>query len=202
MSIGQRISKLRKEKGYSQEYVAERLNVSRQAVSKWETDNSAPDTYNLIALAKLLDVSVEYIATGIKESENGVLGAETRGSKAGAKRTVGFILFGVGLLSLALGVLMSEILILLSVYLITGGVLCIFLKKRAWLVNMWTFLAATFLILTFASTHSLFAIFNKGAYQDGITIGLIVSYIFWIWLVTAVVITIIIKRRKRSENQL
>jgi transcriptional regulator with XRE-family HTH domain len=35
MSIGQRISNLRKEKGYSQEYAAEKLNVSRQVVSKW-----------------------------------------------------------------------------------------------------------------------------------------------------------------------
>ena len=69
MSIGQRISKLRKEKGFSQEYVAERLDVSRQAVSKWETDNSAPDTYNLIALAELFDVSVEYIAIGKQEEQ-------------------------------------------------------------------------------------------------------------------------------------
>ena len=68
MSIGQRIQELRKEHSYSQEYVAERLNVSRQAVSKWENDTSAPDTYNLIALAELFDVSVEYIATGKQNS--------------------------------------------------------------------------------------------------------------------------------------
>jgi HTH-type transcriptional regulator/antitoxin HipB len=54
MSIGQRISERRRQLGYSQEYVAENMNVSRQAVSKWEQDLSAPDTYNLIALAELL----------------------------------------------------------------------------------------------------------------------------------------------------
>lgn len=64
MSIGQRISELRKSNALSQEYVAERLGVTRQAVSKWETNQSAPDTYNLIALAELFGVSVEYIATG------------------------------------------------------------------------------------------------------------------------------------------
>ena len=58
MTIGQRIGELRKSYGYSQEYIAEKMNVSRQAVSKWEQDLSAPDTYNLIALAELLDVSV------------------------------------------------------------------------------------------------------------------------------------------------
>ena len=52
-TIGQRISELRKNSSFSQEYVAEKLNVSRQAVSKWEQDLSAPDTYNLIALAEL-----------------------------------------------------------------------------------------------------------------------------------------------------
>ena len=66
-SIGQRISKLRKEKSLSQEYIAEQIGVTRQAVSKWENDTSAPDTYNLIALAELFNVSVEYIATGKTE---------------------------------------------------------------------------------------------------------------------------------------
>ena len=64
MTLGNRISALRKDKKLSQEFVAETLNVSRQAVSKWENDLSSPDTENLIALAKLLDVDVEFLATG------------------------------------------------------------------------------------------------------------------------------------------
>ena len=64
MTIGERISELRRTASLSQEYVAEKLGVSRQAVSKWETDASAPDTYNLIALSSLFGVSVEYLATG------------------------------------------------------------------------------------------------------------------------------------------
>ena len=64
MTIGERIRELRRNKDYSQEYVAAILGVSRQAVSKWENDISSPDTQNLIALAELLDSTVEYIATG------------------------------------------------------------------------------------------------------------------------------------------
>ena len=64
MSMGKRISDARKARGYTQEYLAEQLNVSRQAVSKWEKDLSAPDTKNLIALAGLLDTTIEYLATG------------------------------------------------------------------------------------------------------------------------------------------
>lgn len=64
MSIGQRINALRKQSNLSQEYVAEKLDVTRQAVSKWEKDLSCPDTENLIKLAGLFDTTVEYIATG------------------------------------------------------------------------------------------------------------------------------------------
>lgn len=64
MTTGQRIAEQRKKCGYSQFYVAEKLNVSRQAVSRWEMDAAAPDTYNLIALAELLGVTVEYIVFG------------------------------------------------------------------------------------------------------------------------------------------
>ena len=64
MTIGSRINELRKKNNFSQEYVAEQLEVSRQAVSKWERDLSAPDTENLIKLADLLGSSVEYIASG------------------------------------------------------------------------------------------------------------------------------------------
>lgn len=68
MTIGNRIKKLRNEMNFTQEYVAEQLNVSRQAVSKWEKDISNPDTNNIIQLAELLNSTVEYIASGKKEN--------------------------------------------------------------------------------------------------------------------------------------
>ncbi len=66
MSIGERITQLRKEKGFSQGQLAETMSVSRQAVSKWENDTTSPDTMKLIQLADLLEVDVEYLATGRK----------------------------------------------------------------------------------------------------------------------------------------
>ncbi len=69
MTLANRISRLRKEKKLSQEFVADSLNVSRQAVSKWENGLSSPDTDNLIALAKLLEVGVDYLATGEPEED-------------------------------------------------------------------------------------------------------------------------------------
>ena len=57
--IIERLGKLRKEHGYSQEQLADELGVSRQAVSKWERGEASPDTDNLIALAKLYNISVD-----------------------------------------------------------------------------------------------------------------------------------------------
>ena len=64
MTIGNRISTLRKQMKYSQEYVAEKLGISRQAVSKWEKDITKPDTKNIILLADLFNSSVEYLLVG------------------------------------------------------------------------------------------------------------------------------------------
>lgn len=66
MSIGERISTLRKERSLSQGQLADALEVSRQAVSKWENDQASPDTLKLIKLAEVLDTEVEYLATGRK----------------------------------------------------------------------------------------------------------------------------------------
>jgi len=64
MSLGERIAELRAACGLSQNQLAKDMNVSRQAVSKWETDQSAPDAMNLIRLADVLETDVEYLTTG------------------------------------------------------------------------------------------------------------------------------------------
>ena len=64
MAIGERITTLRKERNLSQIQLAKMLDVTRQAVSKWENDQTAPGTIKLIQLADVLDTDVEYLATG------------------------------------------------------------------------------------------------------------------------------------------
>ena len=64
MSLGERITELRKLQKLSQGQLAQALSVSRQAVSKWETGQSSPDSVKLIQLADLLDTDIEYLTTG------------------------------------------------------------------------------------------------------------------------------------------
>ena len=61
MTFGNKLLQLRKDRKMSQDMLAEKLNVSRQAVSKWELDETLPDTDNLIKIADLFYVSVEYL---------------------------------------------------------------------------------------------------------------------------------------------
>lgn len=64
MSVGQRISELRKSQNISQVELAKALRISRQAISKWENDLSMPDAEKMIQLADLLDTDIEYLSSG------------------------------------------------------------------------------------------------------------------------------------------
>lgn len=61
MIFSEKLQLLRKSKGFTQEAFADKLNVSRQAVAKWEAGQSYPDIANLIQISNLLHVSVDYL---------------------------------------------------------------------------------------------------------------------------------------------
>lgn len=65
-TLGETIRQYRTQCGMTQEFVAEALGVSRQAVSKWESGRADPSTTNLIALAKLLEVPPEELLRGTR----------------------------------------------------------------------------------------------------------------------------------------
>ena len=61
MTFGEKIQRLRKEAGLSQEELSYQLNVSRQAISKWERDNGYPETEKIVRMSKLFNVSLDYL---------------------------------------------------------------------------------------------------------------------------------------------
>ena len=73
MTLGDRLKMYRTQKGVSQEKIAEMLDVSRQAVTKWEAGQTTPSSDNLIALANLYDVSLDEL---IGKSENEIISTE------------------------------------------------------------------------------------------------------------------------------
>ena len=73
MNIADRIQYLRKQKGYSQEELADKVGVSRQAVTKWETGAGIPDIENMISISNLFNISIDELIcnerTSLKTSE-------------------------------------------------------------------------------------------------------------------------------------
>ena len=70
MKIGSFLRELRKEKGMTQEQLAEQLNTSNRSVSRWETGSTMPDLSMLIMLSEYYDVDVREIIDGKRKSEN------------------------------------------------------------------------------------------------------------------------------------
>ena len=73
MSLGEKLLSLRKKKGLSQEEVADLLHVTRQTVSKWETDQSTPDFDKVVPICKLYDISTEELFGEVAVSEKEVI---------------------------------------------------------------------------------------------------------------------------------
>lgn len=71
MTLGERIYKYRIEKNFSQLDLAEALEVSRQSVSKWETDASVPDLDKLVRLCDLFGVSMDELVRGMEPKTEG-----------------------------------------------------------------------------------------------------------------------------------
>ena len=74
MTLGEKIARQRKELNYTQEQLADTLGVSRQSISKWESDIAYPETDKLIELGKLFDCSMDYL---LKEEVTEKSGAQT-----------------------------------------------------------------------------------------------------------------------------
>ena len=87
MSFSEKLLQLRKEKGYSQEVLAEKLCTTRQAVSKWENGQGFPETEKLLMIGNLFEVSIDYL---LKEGEvKG--GSEDRGYYVSQEMAEGYL---------------------------------------------------------------------------------------------------------------
>lgn len=72
MTLGEKLSKLRKEYNYTQEQLADILGVSRQSISKWESDMAYPETDKLIKIGKIFECSMDYLLKDDITEKNGI----------------------------------------------------------------------------------------------------------------------------------
>lgn len=150
MTMGEKIRQLRKEKGLTQDALAEALGISRQAVAKWESGQSAPATENLLKLAALLEVPLEELA-GPKEQpaacleEYARLKLEQERRRQAAKAALGARLRGCA--AVAAGYL-AVYLVCLAVFYLAGIKSCVWgwMQDVPVLFTTWLFHGA-FLLL-------------------------------------------------------
>ena len=103
MKIGERIRSLREQRHMSQETLAEKMNISRQAVTKWETDKSMPSTSNLIELCRIFEISLDELTENGQPSRHDM--KDARQHEAGATRRRLWILASTSFLLLLVSIL-------------------------------------------------------------------------------------------------
>ena len=139
MTFGEKIQKLRKEAGLSQEELSYQLGVSRQAVSKWERDNGYPETEKIVRMSKIFNVTLDYLLNeeGTQISE----AAAEQGIYVSRETADGFLLYqkrkflkiaiaaGIMVGSLALSFMFSDISMLLFMLILIIGIVLLFSVK-------------------------------------------------------------------------
>lgn len=107
MTFGEKLQKLRKEEGLSQEELACQLGVSRQAISKWERDSGYPETDKILRMGKIFHVSLDYL---LGEDEGGSAPDIPEGLYVSRESAEGFLLYekrNLGKIAAAVGLIIA-----------------------------------------------------------------------------------------------
>lgn len=148
MSLGKRIYELRSQRKMSQGDLAESLGVSRQSISKWETDSSVPDLERLVRLSEVFEVSLDQLVKGETEQQEE---PEMETSSAATERVVyvqpkisgrviiGSVLLVLACLAILLGTLLGDFAggLILSLPFIIFGTVCLLVKQHCGLCCAW-----------------------------------------------------------------
>lgn len=111
MTFGEKLQRLRQRAGMSQDVLAEKLGVSRQAVSRWERDETMPETDKVIALAELFGVTTDYLLRPQPEETEREAPLDSGGTSHCSDRRQDDILNRIGYLAKTKGYLLGWVLI-------------------------------------------------------------------------------------------
>lgn len=162
MSLGENISRLRNLKHMSQGDLASELGVSRQSVSKWETDGSVPELDKLIKLSQLFEVSIDELVMdkrneAVQEPVSNIVNTEPllrdKSEKGPSRKTVGTILLCTGAVVLILLTMLGGLLaglLLASPFLLCGAA-CLIFQRNTGLWCAWALFFAANIYLRYAT---------------------------------------------------
>lgn len=195
MTLGQRLCQLRTGAGLSQDALAERLGVSRQSVSKWETDGSVPELDKLVRLSQVFGVTLDELVKGTADAPSGSDANNQTETPSGAKNappdmagtadklhapqsaaaaqdTAELLrlhrqkLMGIALMAVALlATALNFALVFLTAPLFIIGVLCLVVRRRLGLAIGWTLWICALFVTRYATSINMGHLLTPGYWQ-------------------------------------
>lgn len=144
MSIGSKICELRTKKNLSQGDLADILDVSRQSISKWETDTATPELDKLIKLCDVFEVSLDELVNREALQTSTIHKTSNNKKTSSTQKTIGYILFALSItfefIILLFGSNATDFLVLspIAVAIFVCGLLCLFAGNKAFYWCIWT----------------------------------------------------------------
>ncbi len=208
MTLGNRIQQLRKEHNMSQGDLADALDISRQSVSKWETDTATPDLDKLLKLSELFQITLDELVKGKSESEEEELSESADPIiketivketvpveiKVGLepRKIVGIILlcmaFFCALVCTVLGGFLEGLVF--SLPFIICGVICLLVSKHTGLCCAWAINMMLYFFLCLASGASYNIVFHFWAYHMSNPLAVIIGWMHLIFIISIMAYTI------------
>jgi transcriptional regulator with XRE-family HTH domain len=214
-TLGERIYKYRSNRGLSQLELSELLDVSRQSISKWETDVAVPELSKLIKMAEIFDISLDTLILGKEEEskEESIKEepapapiapiAEIR-ERSRIKTGFGFCFLGVGILLSFLILLLADDFLAAFILFVPFGVSAFFCLKQFRHAALWCFeswycwIAAYFYYATGCHWNAWLPRLIHFS-ELGIDIQTIISLGFFILLVFFICMTVFVHRKEKFE---
>lgn len=206
MTLGQKIFELRNKQKMSQGDLAEKLNVSRQSISKWETDASVPELDKLIMLSDLFHITIDELVkdeihekstdeekeTAEKNSPETVI----INKQMSTQKIIGCVLLGAGILSIPLILIFQYLGAVFTAFIFISSIICLKVKRHAGLIIFWILTAIVDYYFETGTGSGLFFPLLHLDY-DLSNFQIIVSSCIWIWTILLMVLTVrAVKKRK------
>ncbi len=137
MNLGERIYELRNEKNLSQGDLADRLDVSRQSISKWENNMAVPDLDKLIKLCDVFEISLDEL-TGREKVERNTNAITSQNPAIAPHKISAYVLLGVTILGALITLVTIPPAIYLCIPLLISTIICFKVKKHAWFWCIWS----------------------------------------------------------------
>lgn len=177
-NLGKKITELRNKNNMSQGDLADKMNISRQSISKWETGTSVPELDKLIMLSEIFHISIDEL---VKENGTCIETENESESKPKPSKTIPAenVLLVFALISCAIGILLFNISGLLGINIILSCIVSIKMKKSVLFVCLWI----TILILAVYSPDLYFLITGKSSILIvGVWLCALLVSLYTIWI--------------------